>query len=90
MRFVFCRLPAFLLPAGVFVLLFACNDPRAPLDANTRQRIDSVSTTQMRLTKQRIDSLCLLREKTELPRLVDSFRQIRMQEIEAQLKTVPR
>ena len=82
--FVFCFLcSALCLPA-------ACDGPGAPLDADTRQRIDSISNTHIRLSKIELDSLCKLREKTELAGLVDSFKQLRMREIEEQMKTVPK
>lgn len=80
----------------LFVLLFAawalasCTGPDAPLDADTRQRIDSTVISQERLSRIEIDSMCAQRERTDLPRLVDSFKQLRLREIQEQLKTVPK
>jgi len=70
--------------------LAACDSVGAPLDAGTRQRIDSTAAAQIRLTRLELDSLCARERSTELPRLVDSIKQKRLQEIERQLRTVPR
>jgi len=73
----------------LLLLLFsACDGPDTPLDADTRSRIDSIANAQMRQARIDIDSMCVRREKTDLPRLVDSFKQVRLQEIQEQLKTI--
>jgi hypothetical protein len=71
-------------------LLASCDGADTPLDADTRQRIDSTSSAQIRLARLEIDSLCLVQRTTVLPRLVDSIKQKRLQEIERQLRTVPK
>lgn len=68
----------------------ACDGPDTPLDADTRRQIDSLSSAGIRRARQEIDSLCKVWEQTKLPGLVDSFRQVRLREIEEQMKTVPR
>ena len=81
---------------SLIILLFAawalasCNGPEAPLDADVRQRIDSTVSSQERLSRIEIDSMCARREITDLPRMVDSFKQLRLREIQEQLKTVPK
>jgi hypothetical protein len=68
----------------------ACNAPGAPLDADTRLYIDSTVVAQSRRAQAEIDSLCRLSRNTELPRLVDSLKRHRLQEIEEKLKTIPK
>lgn len=70
--------------------IIACGSPTAPLDANTRMRIDSISNAQIALAQIRQDSLCNMAHKTQLPLFVDSIKKERLREIEAQLKTVPK
>ncbi len=72
---------------GVFA---GCDGSGTPLDAGTRQRIDSTASAQIRLTRLELDSLCVIQRRTELPRMVDSIKQKRLQEIERQLRTVPK
>lgn len=81
-----------LLPLFLFIgfTLTACGGSDAPLDADTRQKIDSTANSQIRLAHIEIDSMCALRERTDLPRLVDSFKQLRLREIREQMKTVPK
>jgi hypothetical protein len=67
-----------------------CDSASAPLDAATRQRIDSTATAQIRQTRLELDSLCAVQRSTELPRLVDSIKQKREEEIARQLQTVPK
>lgn len=75
---------------GVCLLsLAACNNPNTPLDAATRNAIDSISSAQINLARVELDSLCEQRRRTELPRLVDSIKQKRLREIQEQLKSVP-
>jgi hypothetical protein len=80
MKFFFYLLP----------LMAACGSPDTPLDADTRKRIDSIATEHIRLARNEMDSLCQQSRSGKLPGLVDSIRQIRLQEIEQQLKTIPR
>lgn len=79
-----CRL-LLLLP-----LLTACGNPDTPIDADSRQAIDSISSSQISLARMELDSLCQQRRATELPRLVDSIKQVRLREIQEQMKTVPK
>lgn len=67
-----------------------CDSANAPLDAATRQRIDSTATAQIRLTRIELDSLCVVQRRTEFPRLVDSIKRKREEEIARQLQTVPK
>ncbi len=67
-----------------------CGGPNTPLDADTRQKIDSISAAQIRLARAEMDTLCQRERDTTLPRLIDSIRQKRLSEIQQQLKTVPR
>lgn len=70
--------------------LWGCDGPDTPLDAATRQTIDSLSAAEIRRARAEIDSLCQLQQSTVLPLLVDSIKQKRMQEIQQQLKTIPK
>jgi len=70
--------------------LASCDGPNTPLDAATRMRIDSTTSAQIRLARMELDSLCVAQRTTVLPRLVDSIKQKRLQEIERQLRTVPK
>lgn len=76
--------------ASVSLLFSACGGSGAPLDANTRQRIDSTSAAQINQARKELDSLCLQQRSTLLPQLIDSIKQKRRGEIQAQMKTVPR
>ncbi len=82
------RASAVLFP--LCLLLAACGNPNTPLDAGTRQRIDSTAAAQIRLAREELDSLCKLQQKTVLPQLVDSIKKKRLREIQEQLKTVPK
>lgn len=68
----------------------ACGSPNTPLDAKTLRAIDSISTAQINLARTELDSLCQQQRVAEMPRLLDSIRQIRMREIQEKLKNVPR
>lgn len=72
------------------IVLNACGNPNVPLDADTRQAIDSISSEQIRVARAELDTLCQQRHATELPRLVDSIKRVRLREIQEQLKTVPK
>lgn len=75
----------------LLLLLFTgCDSPNTPLDAETRRAIDSISNAQINLARAELDTLCGQRRIAEMPLLVDSIKKIRLREIEAQLKTVPR
>jgi len=68
----------------------ACGSPDTPLDANTRKTIDSITTAQIVIMRKELDSLCQQRRLTEMPHMVDSIKQKRMEEIQNQLKTIPK
>ncbi len=84
------RLSAYLSCLGVACLLAACELPTKPIDADTRQAIDSIAGSQTVMAQMQMDSLCNLDRQTKLPLLVDSIKQHRMAEIEAQLRGVPK
>jgi hypothetical protein len=71
------------------MLLTACNAVDKPIDAETRQVIDSISTTQIRQARLELDSVCAAQRTTELSRLIDSIKQRRLKEIDEKLRTVP-
>lgn len=79
-----------ILPFILCFLLQACGGAGTPLDAGTRQVIDSIASAEIRQARIDIDSLCKMERTTTLPRLVDSIKQKRIREIQEQLKTVPR
>ncbi len=68
----------------------SCGSPNTPLDADTRQRIDSAATEQIRLVTFELDTHCTRIRYGEMIRLVDSIKQVRIKEIEEQLKAVPK
>jgi hypothetical protein len=70
-----------------FVGVAACSS-EAPMDAKTRDTIDSTATSQISLARKELDSLCSAAEKTKLPQLVDSIKKVRQREIEQQLKNI--
>jgi hypothetical protein len=80
----------------VFVLsifLFAicsCDQGERPLDAEVKQRIDSLSNVRIREAKAELDTLCKHQHLTLLPLLIDSIKKERMKEIEQALKTIPK
>lgn len=69
---------------------WACGGTETPIDANTRQTIDSLSTAAIRQLRMEMDSQCHLAQTTQIPHLVDSIKQVRLREIEAQLRTIPK
>ena len=79
-----------LLPIVSALCLLACGSQNTPLDADTRMRIDSIANAQIAKAQVVQDSLCNAAKITQLPHLVDSIKNIRLREIEAQLKTVPK
>lgn len=81
----------FLLPLCIVSALFyACEGSETPLDAKTREAIDSLSTAEIRLLRVELDSQCQMARVTQMPHLVDSIRQVRLREIQEQLKTIPK
>ena len=72
------------------LLFCACGATETPLDADTRKAIDSISTVRIRIVRASLDSLCRQNHVTVLPHMIDSLRQVRVSEIERQLKTVPK
>ncbi len=72
------------------IYLPACGGPDAPLDADTRQRIDSSAAAQIRQIRISLDSLCQAQRSAQLPVLMDSIRRVRLREIEEKLRTIPR
>ena len=68
----------------------ACGSPNTPLDADTRYRIDSTATEQIRQLNYELDTLCVYLRYHDMDRLVDSFKQVRKRQIEEQLRNVPR
>lgn len=79
-----------LLPFAFLIFLLSCGNADTPLDAETRQVIDSISAAQIRSARAELDSLCKRDRTTVLPLLIDSLRKERLKEIEQQLKTVPK
>lgn len=68
-------------------LCASCGDSGSkPLDAKTRQAIDSISAEHIRLARIELDSQCARQHTTELPRLVDSIRAVRERQIREKLK----
>jgi hypothetical protein len=70
--------------------LLSCDATSAPLDADSRLRIDTTVVAINRKTQLEIDNTCKLAHNTELPRLIDSIKQVRKREIEAQLRSIPK
>lgn len=68
----------------------SCGTAETPLDAIARGTVDSIATVEIRQLRIELDSQCKQAQVTVLPHLVDSIRQIRLQEINEQLKTVPK
>lgn len=66
----------------------ACEGSSAPMDAETRQAIDSIATAQISTLRVQLDTQCAQRHRTELPLLIDSIRQKRLKEINEKLKGV--
>ena len=71
------------------LLLPSCGDLAKPIDAETRRIIDSVATSAIQKARLEIDSLYKDHLTTRMPQVTDSIRQIRLREIEAQLKAIP-
>lgn len=82
-------LPLICAGAILCAMLNACSG-NAPLDGETRIRIDSTVTAQISKAKLEMDSFCTVYEKRELPKIIDSIKKIRLLDIEKQLKTIPK
>jgi hypothetical protein len=70
--------------------LSSCDASSAPLDADSRLRIDTTVVAINRKTQLEIDTACKRARNTELPRLIDSIKQVRKKEIESQLRSIPK
>lgn len=71
------------------LLAIACGGPNTPLEADTRERIDSLATAAMRDVRVRLDSQCLLDRRQVMPQMVDSLVAVRRAQIEEKLRNVP-
>ncbi|MBL7781496.1 MAG: hypothetical protein JNM22_09800 [Saprospiraceae bacterium] len=80
----------FVVLLGLIAGTSGCGSSETPLDAKTREAIDSLSTAQIRVLRVELDSQCQMARVTQMPHLVDSIKQVRLREIQEQLKTVPR
>lgn len=74
--------------AWILVFFTACGDNAKPMDADTRQEIDSLSAQQIRQLKIELDTLCAEQRRTVLPHLVDSIKAVRLREIEEKLRGI--
>ncbi len=81
---------AIVLAVAFTALLSACGGSNVPLDADTRAAIDSTATAQIAKARVELDSLCATSERMQMAHLVDSIKKVRLQEIEEQLKQIPR
>ncbi len=79
-----------LLILSVYLLPACGNAPEPPLDAPTRQRIDSIAAARMREERTLLDSQCQVARAVEMPKLMDSIRQQRLREIDEKLRTIPK
>ena len=78
------------LGTASFLVINACVNKKAPIDADTRKLIDSLSTAQINVLKLQSDSLCEIAMEEQLPRLVHSLKTFRLQQIEQKLRqTLP-
>ena len=77
-----------LLLVVALYFLPACGGPEAPLDAGTRQRIDSIAAAQIRELRVALDSQCQAERTVQLPVLMDSIRRVRLREIEEKLRSI--
>lgn len=69
---------------------FSCGVRETPLDAETRIRIDSIVNAQIARLQVMHDSLCSAAQTNLLPKLVDSIAHIRREQVQRQLKSIPR
>lgn len=86
------RVLAWSIIAFSTILLFcpACDPVAAPLDADTRLRIDTTVLAINRKAQIELDNQCKQAQLTILPKLIDSIKQVRKREIEAQLRNIPK
>ncbi|MBK7940166.1 MAG: hypothetical protein IPJ82_25170 [Lewinellaceae bacterium] len=77
------------LPLPLLLLLFSCGSAETPIDADTRQTIDSIAIVRIQVARAQVDSTCRQDRVTLMPHLIDSLRKERVSEIEKQLKTIP-
>jgi type IV pilus biogenesis protein CpaD/CtpE len=78
------------LLVALTALLPACGSNNTPLDAETRTVIDSAAIAQIAQARVELDSFCAMQERTQMPHLIDSIKKVRLREIEAQLRVLPR
>lgn len=78
------------LATALALLLTACGTTERPLDADTREAIDSIYVEQVRMAREELDSLCKLERQNNLTRLVDSIKRHRLEEMAEKLRTVPK
>ncbi|MCA0235803.1 MAG: hypothetical protein LCH81_05425 [Bacteroidetes bacterium] len=86
----FCAFCFYITLLCITASTWGCGSSETPLDAKTREAIDSLSTAEIRLLRVELDSQCQMARVTQMPQLVDSIKQVRLREIQEQLKTVPR
>ncbi len=86
MRFIFAAIITFISVCG----WLSCGSAETPLDANTRQTIDSLATAEIRVLRIELDSQCQMARVTVVPQMVDSIKRVRLREIEEQLRTIPK
>jgi hypothetical protein len=80
----------FLLFFALFAFFYgqmtSCDQANIPLDAESRRMVDSLSASQISNERRINDSLCKQYDRTLLPHLVDSIKQVRLQQIEEQIR----
>jgi hypothetical protein len=74
----------------LYFAVAGCGTADRPLDADTRQRIDSITYAHINLARREMDSLCAAQQTGAMQPLIDSIKQVRLREIEEQLKTIPK
>jgi hypothetical protein len=82
-------------PGNFFIILapwvfIHCENNNTPLDAESRQRIDSTVIVTNKATETEIDSLCKISLTTDLNRLADSMKSVRKKEIKSTLNNLPK
>jgi hypothetical protein len=78
------------LPIFLSLLFASCDNGDRPLDADVKQRIDSLSNVRIREAKAELDTLCRNQHITLLPELIDSIKKERKIEIEEALRSIPK
>jgi hypothetical protein len=74
---------------GFFSLLIACGDISKPIEASTRRKIDSIATAEIQKIRLKTDSFYQEARKTTMSQVIDSIKQVRLREIDEQLKSIP-